>query len=94
MKNIKEKITIGNALCLYIILCPILDMVSFLFRNTFQTSWSPSTFIRPLITTIIAVIIFFKCKFKRKINTSRTCICNLWNYSFMFVSNSKNRNLI
>ena len=90
MKKIKEKISIENALCLYIIICPILDMVSFLFRNAFQTSWSPSTFIRPIITIIISGIIFFKCKFKREINIRRTCICYLWNYTFMVVPNSKN----
>ena len=94
MKKIKEKITIENALCLYIILCPILDMLSFLFRNTFKTSWSPSTILRPLITTIIAVIIFFKCKFKRKVTTCRISIFNLWCYPLMLVSNSKDRNFI
>lgn len=65
MKKIKEKLTMENALCLFILLCPILDMASFLFRNTFQTSLSPSTFIRPIITIIIAIIIFIKTKKKR-----------------------------
>lgn len=94
MNKLKPKITIENALCLYIILCPVLDMVSFLFRNAFKTSLSPSTFIRPLITTIIAIIIFFKCKFKREINICRTYICYIWNYSPILVSNSKDRNFV
>lgn len=67
MKKIKDKITIENALCLYIILCPLLDIISFIFRNSFKTNWSPSTFARPLITIIIAIVIFLKCKFKGKI---------------------------
>ncbi len=81
MEKLRKKITIENALCLFIILCPILDMASFLFRNTFNTSISPSTFIRPIITIAVAIIIFFKCKFKRKNNYNRTYIFNLWNYT-------------
>lgn len=64
---IKEKITVENILCLFIILCPILDMASFLFRNTFGTSFSPSTFIRPIIPLAIIIYLFFKEKIKIKL---------------------------
>ena len=65
MEKIKSKITIENALCLFIIICPILDMASFLFRNALNTNFSPSTFIRPVISIVVAIIIFVKCNFKR-----------------------------
>ncbi|MBR6033849.1 MAG: O-antigen ligase family protein [Clostridia bacterium] len=83
MKDLSKKITIENALCLYIILCPILDMASFIFRNAFTTSISPSTFIRPIISIAVAIVIFFKCKFKRKNSYSWNCICYLWNNTFI-----------
>lgn len=60
MRKIKEKITLENILCLFIILCPILDMASFIFRNTFETKISPSTIIRPLIPAIAMIYLFFK----------------------------------
>lgn len=63
---IKEKITLQNMLCLFIIICPILDIVSFLFRNAFGTSKSPSTFLRPIIPVIIFVYLFFKKNMKKK----------------------------
>ena len=65
MDKIKTKITVQNALCLYIIICPILDMVSFIYRNFFQTYISPSTFLRPIITIAVTATIFIKCKWKR-----------------------------
>ena len=65
MEKIKQKITIENVLCLFIILCPVLDMVSFIFRNALNTNYSPSTFIRPIIPICVAIFIFIKCKFKR-----------------------------
>ena len=40
VKTIKEKITMQNALCLFVILCPIFDIASFLFRNAFSTNIS------------------------------------------------------
>lgn len=67
LKKIKEKITIENLLYLFIIICPILDMASFIFRNVFNTSVSPSTFIRPLIPICIIIYIFFKDKIKLKL---------------------------
>ena len=36
--NIKNLITIENLLCFFIIICPILDVASFLFRNYFKTN--------------------------------------------------------
>ncbi len=55
MKKIEK-----NILCVFIILCPILDMMSFIFRNTFHTNISPSTFLRPIIPTIAMLYVFFK----------------------------------
>lgn len=60
MKKIKEKITLENILCLFIILCPILDMASFIFRNVFNTKLSPSTIIRPIIPALAMIYLFFK----------------------------------
>lgn len=72
MEKIKEKlkkINVEDILCMFIILCPILDMVSFLYRNIFNTNSSPSTIIRPIIPIIIAIYMFFKedKKFKKNI---------------------------
>lgn len=63
-KKIEEKI-----LCLLIIICPILDMTSFIFRNVFHTNFSPSTFLRPIIPTIVIFYLFFKKDKKFKIIT-------------------------
>ena len=46
--RIKEKVTIENILCFFIIICPILDMLSFIFRNVFNTKISPSTILLKL----------------------------------------------
>lgn len=68
MQEIKsKKSTIENVLCVFLILCPILDMLSFLFRKQFATNWSPSTFIRPLIPMLAISYLFFKDKMKLKI---------------------------
>ena len=69
MKKIKEKITIENILCLFIIMCPILDIASFIFRNVFDTSISPSTIIRPIIPAVVMVYLFFKNNKKFKLWT-------------------------
>lgn len=69
MKKIKEKITIENILSLFIIMCPILDMASFIFRNIFDTSISPSTIIRPIIPAFVMVYLFFKNNKKFKLWT-------------------------
>src|SRR5699024_8248948 len=50
-----------------IIICPILDCISFLFRNTFNTSISPSTILRPLFIITVCLYIFIKDKKQRKI---------------------------
>ena len=67
MGKIKGKINTENILCAFIILCPILDIASFLWRNCFNTSISPSTIIRPIIPICIAIYLFFKegKKFKK-----------------------------
>ena len=62
-----KNITKEDVLCLFIIISPILDMLSFIFRHSFDTSFSPSTFIRPIIPIIMVMIIFFKNKFKLKL---------------------------
>ena len=54
--------TIENILCVFIIICPILDIASFLFRQYFNTNISISTFIRPIIPIIAVIYIFFKDK--------------------------------
>lgn len=61
-----KKIKLEDILCFFIILCPIFDMISFIFRNTCETSWSPSSFLRPIIPIIIFAIVFFKNKIKTK----------------------------
>lgn len=63
MEKIK-KITIQDVLCIFIILCPVLDMASFIFRGTFNSNISPSTFLRPVIPIVIWCIVFFKNKIK------------------------------
>ena len=60
MEKLKGKINIENILCIFIILCPILDIASFLWRNCFNTSISPSTILRPIIPICIAIYLFFK----------------------------------
>ena len=60
MEKIKKVINLENVLCIFLIICPILDMASFIFRNNFNVNLSPSTFIRPIIPIILAIIIFFK----------------------------------
>ena len=49
IKELTKRNNIENILCAFIIICPILDIMSFLFRNKFNTNYSPSTFIRPII---------------------------------------------
>lgn len=63
----KKTIKIDKLLCMLIILCPILDMLSFIFRNTFETKISPSTFLRPVISIIVIIYIVIKDKNRWKI---------------------------
>lgn len=65
--KIKSKLTLENLLEIFIIMCPILDILSFLFRNRFGTNLSISTVLRPLIPIIVFACIFFKEKCKNKI---------------------------
>lgn len=64
--NVKS-INLEKMLCLFIVLCPILDMVSFIFRNTFDSNLSPSTFLRPMLPMSVMIYLFFKkdAKFKK-----------------------------
>ena len=62
-----KKINIQPLLYLYIIICPILDCASFLFRNALNTSISPSTIIRPIIVIIACLYIFITDRKQRKI---------------------------
>lgn len=75
MKQIKELlkikyINLETLLCIFIVACPILDMVSFLFRNTFDTNFSPSTVLRPVITIVAIIYLFFRNNKKFKIYTA------------------------
>jgi len=67
MNKLREKINLENLIYLIIIICPILDMASFIFRNKYGTSISPSTVIRPIIPLCIIIYLFFKKKFKVKL---------------------------
>lgn len=60
IKLMVKKIKIEDILCFFIIMCPILDIASFLFRNIFNTNFSPSTVLRPLIPAIVIVYLFIK----------------------------------
>ncbi|MBQ9658603.1 MAG: O-antigen ligase family protein [Clostridia bacterium] len=62
-----KKFKVEKLLYILIILCPILDMTSFIFRNTFNTNISPSTFVRPIIPIIVIIYIFIKDKNRWKI---------------------------
>lgn len=57
--------TMENILCFLIIICPILDISSFIFRKWFNTFFSISTFVRPIIPIIAIIYIFFKDKLKK-----------------------------
>lgn len=68
--KVKDKINnihLEDILCIYIILCPFLDIASFLFRNYFNTNISISTFLRPIIPIIISIYIFVKANKKNKL---------------------------
>ena len=67
MEKIKRKLNIENLLAIFIILCPILDIASFIFRNIFNTKISPSTIIRPIIPIIAFIYYFIKADKKYKL---------------------------
>ncbi len=63
-EKIKKILTIENLLCFFIVICPLLDVSSFLFRDFFKTNFSISTIIRPIIPIFVVIYIFFKEKMK------------------------------
>lgn len=67
MEKIKRKLNIENLLAVFIIICPILDIASFIFRNIFNTKISPSTVIRPIIPMIAFIYYFIKANKKYKL---------------------------
>lgn len=67
MNKIKNYFSIKNLLYLFILSCPILDIISFIFRNTFETNISITTFLRPIIPVILFLMIFIKENKKNKI---------------------------
>lgn len=67
MEKIKRKLNIENLLAVFIIICPILDIASFIFRNIFNTKISPSTVIRPIIPMIAFIYYFIKADKKYKL---------------------------
>ena len=94
MKNWKNYVTVENALCLSVILCPIWDIISFLFRSAYGTNYSPSTFLRPVLPIICFILLFFSSKQKRKNNLRITCVLRLWHYPFMPFSDVKSGKLL
>ena len=65
--NKLKQIKLEHIVYFYIIICPILDIASFLFRNAFDTNISVSTFLRPIIPIILAIYIFVKANKKHKL---------------------------
>lgn len=63
-EKFKKIFNMENLLCFFIIICPILDASSFIFRNYFNTNFSISTFVRPIIPIVAILYIFFKDKLK------------------------------
>ena len=74
IKELTKKINIENILCAFIIICPILDIMSFLFRNKFNTNYSPSTFIRPIISIVVMMYLFIKRDKKFKLYSFLTAL--------------------
>ena len=61
-----KKSNLQNLLCVFIIITPILDILSFIIRNNFNNIISPTPLIRAFIPTIIFIYLFFKNKIKIK----------------------------
>lgn len=55
-----KKITVQDLLCIFVILNPIFDIVSFIFRNALGTNISISTFIRPILPIAVGIYFFIK----------------------------------
>ena len=66
LEKVKKKLTLENLLVLYVCICPVLDIISFLYRNHFNTTLSPTTLLRPIIPCLVFIILFFKEKNKGK----------------------------
>lgn len=64
--KLKKYITLENLLCMFIILSPILDMSSYWFKRVFNTEYSISTILRPIIPAIVTISLFIKAKKKEK----------------------------
>ena len=77
-----------NVLCLFVILSPIFDISSFLFRNFFNTDISISTFLRPIIPIVVGIAIFIKGNKKEKIFLLVTALIYLF-YGIMHLIISK-----
>ena len=60
------EIWIYRLIYMYVILNPILDIVSYLTRNIFEINISPATILRPIIPICICIYIFFKNDLKYK----------------------------
>lgn len=87
--KIKNELTAQNLLCLFIILCPIFDIASYVFRNIFKTEISVSTVLRPVIPVVIGIYIFIKANKKQKIIFAITGMVYL-TYAIIHLLVSKN----
>ena len=87
MEKLKKAIIPENLISFFIILCPILDIASFLFRNKFETNYSISTLLRPVIPIIVSIWLFFKQKNKLKI-IGITAIYALYALIHLYIYNS------
>ena len=56
-----------DIICVSVILNPIFDILSFIFRNYFETNISISTFLRPIIPVGCAIYFFVKSDKKEKL---------------------------
>ena len=69
-KNDKKIFYVENLIYLFIILNPILDIISFLIRNKFsdnpETATSITALIRPIIPIILSVFVFIKASNETK----------------------------
>ena len=69
-KKIKNKFYIENLICLFIIINPILDIISFVVRNKFSdnpgTTNSITALLRPIIPVILSIFIFVKSPGEQK----------------------------
>lgn len=74
MKKIKYILSLENLLSFVIVICPILDILSFGFRNKFNTSYSISTLIRPIIPILVFGHIFIKQRNKDKLKIFIVCL--------------------